>query len=94
MILMALFSMVLVFGMPYLLDNMDPEAKAEFEQIQKESPLGKASNPAMQLQNFDFASWMAGRSSTPEPPQPAQSEKSSGGGRQGGQGQGGGKKRG
>ncbi|KAF2733994.1 hypothetical protein EJ04DRAFT_552940 [Polyplosphaeria fusca] len=62
MILMALFSMVLIFGMPYLMDNMDPETKAEFEEMQKKSPLSSgAANPAQQLQNFDLASWMAGK---------------------------------
>ncbi|OCK79421.1 hypothetical protein K432DRAFT_299897 [Lepidopterella palustris CBS 459.81] len=61
MILMALFSLVLIVGMPYLIENMDPETKAEFEEIQKKSPLTGAGNPASQLQNFDFASWMAGK---------------------------------
>ncbi|KAF2119183.1 hypothetical protein BDV96DRAFT_596946 [Lophiotrema nucula] len=61
MILMALFSMVLIFGMPYLMDNMDPETKAEFEEMQKKSPLAGQANPATQLQNFDLASWMAGK---------------------------------
>ncbi|KAF2471401.1 uncharacterized protein BDR25DRAFT_334017 [Lindgomyces ingoldianus] len=61
MILMALFSMVLIFGMPYLMENMDPETKAEFEEMQKKSPLGGGGNPAAQIQNFDLASWMAGK---------------------------------
>jgi ER membrane protein complex subunit 7 len=87
MILMALFSMALIFGMPYLLDNMDPESRAEFEEMQKQSPLSSATNPAAQLQNFDFASWMAGRSQTPEPAAQRQVESSNaGGGKQGGQG--------
>ncbi|KAF2182806.1 hypothetical protein K469DRAFT_585120 [Zopfia rhizophila CBS 207.26] len=63
MILMALFSMVLIFGMPYLMENMDPETRAEFEEMQKKSPLsgGNNNNPAQQIQNFDLASWMAGK---------------------------------
>jgi len=67
MILMALFSLVIIVGMPYLLENMDPESRAEFEEIQKSSPLANMnpSNPAGALGNFDFASWMAGRSSEP-----------------------------
>ncbi|KAF2878185.1 hypothetical protein BDV95DRAFT_478493 [Massariosphaeria phaeospora] len=64
MILMALFSMVLIFGMPYLMENMDPETKAEFEEMQKKSPLSSGTNPAQQLQNFDLASWMAGKTET------------------------------
>ncbi|KAF2660171.1 hypothetical protein K491DRAFT_688495 [Lophiostoma macrostomum CBS 122681] len=63
MILMALFSMVLIFGMPYLMENMDPETKAEFEEMQKKSPIaGAATNPAQSIQNFDMASWLAGKS--------------------------------
>ncbi|KAF2269002.1 hypothetical protein CC78DRAFT_529620 [Lojkania enalia] len=65
MILMALFSMVLIFGMPYLMENMDPETRAEFEEMQKKSPLGGGTgNPAQQIQNFDLASWMAGKTDT------------------------------
>ncbi|KAF2746703.1 hypothetical protein M011DRAFT_386113, partial [Sporormia fimetaria CBS 119925] len=64
MILMALFSMVLIFGMPYLMENMDPEMKAEFEEMQKTSPLGGGANPAQSIQNFDLASWMAGKTDT------------------------------
>ncbi|KAF2006174.1 hypothetical protein P154DRAFT_517853 [Amniculicola lignicola CBS 123094] len=75
MILMALFSMVLIFGMPYLMDNMDDETKAEFEEMQKKSPLtGGSANPAQSLQNFDLAGWMAGKTdqgSTPRSESPA-----------------------
>jgi hypothetical protein len=44
--------------------SVDPETKAEFEEMQKSNPLtggAGASNPAAQLQNFDLASWMAGK---------------------------------
>ncbi|KAF2710936.1 hypothetical protein K504DRAFT_489903 [Pleomassaria siparia CBS 279.74] len=62
MILMALFSMVMIFGMPYLMENMDPETRAEFEEMQKKSPLAPSGeNPAQKLQNFDLAGWMAGK---------------------------------
>ncbi|CAO2648558.1 Nn.00g078250.m01.CDS01 [Neocucurbitaria sp. VM-36] len=62
MILMALFSMVLIFGMPKLMENMDPEMKQEFEDMQKNGVLGSGStNTAQQIQNFDLASWMAGK---------------------------------
>ncbi|KAG0647865.1 ER membrane complex subunit 7, partial [Hyphodiscus hymeniophilus] len=59
MILIAGVSMILVFGMPYLMDNMDPELKAEFQERQKGSAItgGQAANP---LQNFDAAAWLAG----------------------------------
>ncbi|KAF2432211.1 hypothetical protein EJ08DRAFT_648299 [Tothia fuscella] len=72
MILMALFSLVLIVGMPYLLENMDPEAKEEFEKMQKSNPI--AANPATSLQNFDLAGWMAGASSTPKPVEEAPKE--------------------
>ncbi|KAG9232493.1 membrane-associating domain-containing protein, partial [Amylocarpus encephaloides] len=78
MILIAGASMLLVFGMPYLMENMDPEMKAEFEERQKSSPLsgGPAANP---LQNFDAAAWLAGSSgsgtSTPKRATGAEKEK-------------------
>src|SRR5690349_4377253 len=62
MILMALFSMALIFGMPKLMENMDPEMKQEFEEMQKNGVLGSGTtNTAQQIQNFDLASWMAGK---------------------------------
>ncbi|EME48056.1 hypothetical protein DOTSEDRAFT_167615 [Dothistroma septosporum NZE10] len=61
MILMGLVSVLLIFGMPYLMENMDPEAKAEFEEMQKKSPLVGSQGAANQLQNFDLAAWMAGK---------------------------------
>jgi hypothetical protein len=61
MILMALFSLGIIVGLPYIMDNMDPETRAEFEQMQKEGPLGTGGNPAAQIQNFDLAGWMAGK---------------------------------
>jgi ER membrane protein complex subunit 7 len=57
---------------------VDPETRAEFEEMQKKSPLNSAANPATQIQNFDFASWMAGKTSSGE-------ESSSQGQGQGGQ---------
>lgn len=44
---------------------MDEETKAEFEEMQKSSALGKAAGgegaaAAAGLGGFDFASWMAG----------------------------------
>ncbi|KAF1949050.1 hypothetical protein CC80DRAFT_529688 [Byssothecium circinans] len=51
MILMALFSMVLIFGIPKLMENMDPEMKAKYEEMQKSgnrllSGGSSGSNPA------------------------------------------------
>lgn len=60
MILIAGFSMLIVFGMPYLMDNMDPELKAEFEERQKSGGLTGGANGANPLQNFDAAAWLAG----------------------------------
>ncbi|UNI20350.1 hypothetical protein JDV02_006445 [Purpureocillium takamizusanense] len=39
MILMGLVSMLIFIGMPYLMDNMDPEMKAEFEAQQRKGGL-------------------------------------------------------
>ncbi|TVY38574.1 ER membrane protein complex subunit-like protein, partial [Lachnellula occidentalis] len=63
MILIAGVSMIIVFGMPYLMDNMDPEMRAEFEERQKSTGItgGPGANP---LQNFDAAAWLAGSSSS------------------------------
>lgn len=64
MILIAGVSMIVVFGMPYLMDNMDPEMRAEFEEAQKSSPMagllggGGAKSGA---QGFDAAGWLAGQ---------------------------------
>ncbi|KAH7354874.1 hypothetical protein BKA65DRAFT_394609 [Rhexocercosporidium sp. MPI-PUGE-AT-0058] len=65
MILIAGVSMILVFGMPYIMDNMDDEMKAEFAESQKRSPLTGGQGAANPLQNFDAAAWLAG-SGTPK----------------------------
>lgn len=45
---------------------MDPETKAEFEEMQKKGVMGSGSTEtAQQLQNFDLASWMAGKTDAP-----------------------------
>ncbi|KAI5210732.1 hypothetical protein E4T39_00307 [Aureobasidium subglaciale] len=67
MILMGVLSMGLVFGMPYLMENMDEETKAEFAEMQKQGPIAgiggsQTQNTAQQIQNFDLAGWMAGKS--------------------------------
>ncbi|KAF2718551.1 hypothetical protein K431DRAFT_287570 [Polychaeton citri CBS 116435] len=63
MILMGLFSMVMVFGLPYLMENMDPETRKEFEEMQSKSPISGNQGAATAMQNFDLASWMAGKAS-------------------------------
>ncbi|EPE08766.1 hypothetical protein F503_04353 [Ophiostoma piceae UAMH 11346] len=67
MILMALFAMVMMFGMPYLMDSMDPEMKAEFEARQKQPSMGSllgggAGGPggAAPGAGFDMAAYLAG----------------------------------
>ncbi|KOS22100.1 ER membrane protein complex subunit 7 [Escovopsis weberi] len=63
MILMGLGSMGLVFGLPYLMDNMDPELRAEFEEHQRSSPMNSIMGNAQAGQpmgNFDMAAYLAG----------------------------------
>jgi len=40
---------------------VDPETRAEFEEMQKKGALTGGQNPAEAIQNFDLASWMAGK---------------------------------
>ena len=68
MILMGVVALAFTFGMPKLMENMDPEMKAEYEQMQKKSPVG-AVGRAMQGQGggaegFDLAGFLAGRGAT------------------------------
>ncbi|KAL8727140.1 MAG: hypothetical protein Q9166_006236 [cf. Caloplaca sp. 2 TL-2023] len=95
MILMALVGLAMVFGMPYLLENMDPEMKKEFEEQQKKSVLGNAAGAGNPLQSFDMAGWMAGQTSGAETLASGREvEEEKGGDRQAqGQGQGKGKGR-
>jgi hypothetical protein len=60
MILIALVSLGVMVGIPYLVDNMDPEMRAEFEEQQKKQVAG-VRNPQNALQNFDMAAWMASK---------------------------------
>ncbi|KAL8702440.1 MAG: hypothetical protein Q9201_004391 [Fulgogasparrea decipioides] len=99
MILMALVGLGLVFGMPYLMDNMDPEMRKEFEEQQKKSVLGNAAGGGNPLQSFDMAGWMAGQTAGKTEPEPATANakergESSGGRSGGGGGQGKGRRRG
>ncbi|CAK7223631.1 hypothetical protein SCUCBS95973_005245 [Sporothrix curviconia] len=66
MILMAIVAMVMMFGMPYLMDQMDPEMRAEFEERQKSNPMnsilggGGGGGAAAPGSNFDMAAYLAG----------------------------------
>lgn len=91
MILMAIVSMGLMFGMPYMMENstlhtqhrkmiggmtdtstVDPEMKEEFEEMQKNGVLGSGTtNTAAQIQNFDLAGWMAGKTDSGSTQSPA-----------------------
>ncbi|EXJ93719.1 hypothetical protein A1O1_02112 [Capronia coronata CBS 617.96] len=68
MILFGLVALALTFGMPKLMENMDPEMRAEYEEMQKKSPMGGITR-AMQgggtggsTENFDLAGFLAGSS--------------------------------
>ncbi|KAL2817225.1 hypothetical protein BDW59DRAFT_152818 [Aspergillus cavernicola] len=62
MILLAIVALGFTFGMPKLMENMDPEMRAEFDKQSRASPISGAQTamagggPA----NFDLAGWMAG----------------------------------
>jgi hypothetical protein len=67
MILLGIVALAITFGMPKLMENMDPEMKAEYEEMQKKGTVSGLTR-AMQGQgpassaagSFDLASWMAG----------------------------------
>ncbi|KAI1817564.1 hypothetical protein GGS20DRAFT_531736 [Poronia punctata] len=65
MILMGLVSLGLFVGMPKLMENMDPEMRAEFEEQSRKSPMNSimagpqpGANP---MGNFDVAGFLAGQ---------------------------------
>ncbi|KAL4938675.1 hypothetical protein BDV06DRAFT_225774 [Aspergillus oleicola] len=69
MILLALVALGFTFGMPKLMENMDPEMREEFEKQSRASPMAGAQSamagggPA----NFDLAGWMAGAAPRGQP---------------------------
>jgi len=71
MILIAVFALAVTFGMPKLMENMDPEMREEFEKQSRSGPLSGASRSALAATNpaagvgggFDLAGWMARASS-------------------------------
>ncbi|KAI1652143.1 uncharacterized protein F4817DRAFT_322240 [Daldinia loculata] len=79
MILMGLVSMVLFIGMPKLIENMDPEMRAEWEEQQKSSPMsslmgGGAQPGANPMGNFDMAAYLAGQGTKKDDAEPAPSK--------------------
>ncbi|KAM7218793.1 ER membrane protein complex subunit 7 [Rhypophila decipiens] len=70
MVLLGLVSMGIFLGMPYLVDNMDPEMRAEWEERQKSNPMnnimGAATGGGGAGSNFDMAAFLAGSSSKKE----------------------------
>ncbi|RAL07314.1 uncharacterized protein BO97DRAFT_409116 [Aspergillus homomorphus CBS 101889] len=71
MILLALVALGFTFGMPKLMENMDPEMRAEFEKQSRSSPITGATRNAMTggaaSGKFDLAGWMAGATPRPAP---------------------------
>ncbi|RMZ91335.1 hypothetical protein DV736_g1442, partial [Chaetothyriales sp. CBS 134916] len=73
MILMGLFALAFTFGMPKLMENMDPEMRQEYEQMQRKSPMsavgraiqggGGAQSGGGGADSFDLAGFLAGRTS-------------------------------
>jgi len=69
MLLLGIVALAFAFGMPKMMENMDPEMKAEYEEMQKKGPVTGLTR-AMQGQGpassggFDLASWMAGAPQT------------------------------
>ncbi|CAH0059362.1 unnamed protein product [Clonostachys solani] len=62
MILMGLVSMGIFIGMPKIMENMDPEMKAEFEARQAEGPLSAlmGGGASRDQGSFDMAGYLAG----------------------------------
>ncbi|KAK5072544.1 hypothetical protein LTR64_004982 [Lithohypha guttulata] len=67
MILLAIVALGFTFGMPKLMESMDPEMRAEYEEMQKKGPtaaLGRAMNgqgPSSSSESFDLAGYLAGQ---------------------------------
>jgi len=67
MLLLSIVALAFTFGMPKLMENMDPEMKAEYEEMQKKGPtaaIGRAmagGAPTSGSSNFDLAGYLAGQ---------------------------------
>ncbi|KAI2641957.1 hypothetical protein GGS21DRAFT_500536 [Xylaria nigripes] len=67
MILMGLVSLGLFIGMPKLMENMDPEMRAEFEEQSKNNPMNTLmAGPQQGGSAFDMAGFLAGQGSKAE----------------------------
>lgn len=60
MILLGLVSMAIFIGMPKLVENMDPEMRAEWEENQKNNPMNSIMGGGQPGSNFDMAAFLAG----------------------------------
>ncbi|KZF20578.1 hypothetical protein L228DRAFT_269881 [Xylona heveae TC161] len=76
MILLGLASLGLIFGMPKVMDNLDPEMKAELEEQRRNGMGSGSSAAAASFQNFDMAAWLAGKNSNPSAESSSDSRKS------------------
>ncbi|OTA91398.1 hypothetical protein M434DRAFT_76340 [Hypoxylon sp. CO27-5] len=88
MILMGLVSLGLFIGMPKLIENMDPEMRAEWEEQQKKSPMSSLMGGGQQpganpMGNFDMAAYLAGQGSKKDEGE-SPSSSNNGGGKKGG----------
>ncbi|KAI0433269.1 hypothetical protein F5Y09DRAFT_299555 [Xylaria sp. FL1042] len=88
MILMGLVSLAIFIGMPKLVENMDPEMRAEFEEQSKKNPMNSlmagpqpGSNP---MGNFDVAGFLAGQGSGSNSKEEPEQSSGNGGGKKGG----------
>ncbi|KEF63463.1 uncharacterized protein A1O9_01441 [Exophiala aquamarina CBS 119918] len=78
MILMAVVALAFTFGMPKLMENMDPEMRAEYDEMQKSSPMGSVTR-AMQgggggsADGFDLAGFLAGSGKSTGSERPSES---------------------
>lgn len=71
MLLMGVVGVAFMWGMPKMLENMDPEMREEYEQMQKKSGSGMLGKMAQAqsgggggsgVEGFDMAGWLAGKS--------------------------------
>lgn len=67
MMLLGIVALAITFGMPKMMESMDPEMKEEFDAMQKKGPTAgltralQGQGPASQgVGGFDLAGWMAG----------------------------------
>ncbi|KAI1432459.1 hypothetical protein GGR50DRAFT_674339 [Xylaria sp. CBS 124048] len=65
MIIMGMVTLALFIGMPKLMENMDPEMRAEFEEQSKKNPMNSlmtgSQGSGSPMGNFDMAGFLAGQ---------------------------------